>query len=248
MERLRRIEMKIGYCEDEKVQAEWMKEQIYEWAKNHKMEVEVQLFESAEQFLFESQVIDYDLILIDISMSQINGMELARRIREKDLKVVLVFVTSDPSYVFEGYEVNAYRYLIKPIERAKLDEILNDVVQKKMQQSKEYIIIKVAHETVRMECDTILYIEVQGHYVLLHDVSGKVQLIKSSFASIWEKLQTSSKHFFLTHRSYAVNLSKIVQIGKTECTLVNQEKVPVSRSAYKALNNAFIQYNLEETK
>ena len=85
MERLRRIEMKIGYCEDEKVQAEWMKEQIYEWAKNHKMEVEVQLFESAEQFLFESQVIDYDLILIDISMSQINGMELARRIREKDL-------------------------------------------------------------------------------------------------------------------------------------------------------------------
>lgn len=117
-----------------------------------------------------------------------------------------------------------------------------------MQQRKEYLIIKVDHEMVRIECDTILYIEVQGHYVLLHDVFGNVQLIKSSFMSVWEKLQANSQHFFLSHRSYAVNLSKIVQIGKTECTLMNEEKIPISRSAYKALNEAFIQYHLEETK
>lgn len=240
--------MKISYCEDQKAQAAWMKEQILEWATTHQIEVDVHLFESAEQFLFESEVIDEDLIFIDISMRQINGMELARKIREKDSKVILVFVTADPSYVFEGYEVSAYRYLIKPIERAKLDGILNDVVQKKMQQRKEYLIIKVDHEMVRIECDTILYIEVQGHYVLLHDVFGNVQLIKSSFMSVWEKLQANSQHFFLSHRSYAVNLSKIMQIGKAECTLVGGEKIPISRSAYKALNEAFIQYHLEETK
>ena len=74
-------------------------------AKNKNIEVHADLFESAEEYLFKAEQNYYDVIFLDISMRGQNGMELARKIREKEKDVILVFVTSDASYVFDGYEV-----------------------------------------------------------------------------------------------------------------------------------------------
>ena len=101
-------------------------------------------------------------------------MELARKIREKEKDVILVFVTSDASYVFDGYEVGAYRYLMKPVDEKKLWEILDYARTQNAEDNGNYILVKKDGQSVRVDLNDMLYIEAQKHYVNLYlDRSGK---------------------------------------------------------------------------
>ena len=115
--------MNIAYCEDEKIQKEILEELLCRWGK-----VDLVWYESAEQMLFECDGrYPFDLIILDIQMRNQNGMELARQIRRADPQVPLLFLTATKEYVFEGYEVNALRYLIKPIQPSQLFAILGEI-------------------------------------------------------------------------------------------------------------------------
>ncbi|MBR5790036.1 MAG: LytTR family transcriptional regulator, partial [Lachnospiraceae bacterium] len=90
----------------------------------------------------------------------------------------------------------------------------------------------------------IIYIEVKGHYVDIHTASETI-IYKTSFEDLMKLLNENSLVFIKTHRSYAVNLDKILKIGRMEVTLITKETVPVSKSMYESVNKAFIKYNLE---
>ena len=236
--------MTICYCEDEPAQAKSFAIKIEQWAKNKNMAVHTDLFESAEEYLFKADQNAYDVIFLDISMKGQNGMELARQIREKEEDVILVFVTSDASYVFDGYEVGAYRYLMKPVEERKLWEILDYVRAQNATEEENYILVKKGSQSVRVNLRDVLYIEVQKHYVNLYLENAEPMTVKVVFAELLQKMQEKSDTFLTTHRSYAVNIDKVVRIGRTECILSDGSSIPVSRSFYKAVNEAFIKYHL----
>ena len=159
--------MTICYCEDESAQAKAFAIKIDQWAKNRNMKVRTDLFECAEEYLFKAEQNAYDVIFLDISMRGQNGMELARQIREKEKDVILVFVTSDASYVFDGYEVGAYCYLMKPVDEKKLWEILDYARTQKEVEEENYILVKKDSQSVRVNLKDIIYIEAQKHYVNL---------------------------------------------------------------------------------
>lgn len=236
--------MTICYCEDESAQAKAFAIKIDQWAKNKNIEVHADLFESAEEYLFKAEQNAYDVIFLDISMRGQNGMELARQIREKEKDVILVFVTSDASYVFDGYEVGAYRYLMKPLDEEKLWEILDYARTQKEVEEENYILVKKDSQSVRVNLKDIIYIEAQKHYVNLCMENKESINIKTAFTELLQETQEKSDTIFLTHRSYAVNIEKVVRIGRTECVLTDGSVVPVSRSFYKEVNEAFIKYHL----
>ena len=236
--------LRICYCEDEPSQAELLKSKVLSWAEKNEVRAAVDLYTSVEEFLFKTMSFSYDLLFLDIAMKGTNGMELAKKVREKDKDVTLVFVTSDPSFVFDGYEVGAYRYLMKPIGNQKLCEIL-EYVRTKQNADTSCIMMKVENANQRILLRDVMYIEVQGHYVNIHLSEGRITTIKTSFCDIVKQMNAERESLIQTHRSYAVNLYHIVKIGRTECHLVNGEVIPVSKSAYKPLNDAFIKYNLE---
>lgn len=233
--------MRVCYCEDESAQAKFLKNKIDQWALQNKIEVNIDLYISAEEFQFKAFIENYDLIFLDISMTGMDGMELARWIRQRNQEVVIVFVTSDPSFVFQGYEVGAYRYLLKPIEYDKLTDILTYVENKFDDKSENNIIIKIENENRKINLNEIIYIEVQGHYVIIHMDNEKSISLKSSFEQIMKKLNENTKLLYATHRSYAVNINKVKRISRTECVLDSGETLPVSRTASHELNEAFIQ-------
>lgn len=237
--------MRVCYCEDEAAQAKLFKNQVDKWAIENGTNVRMDIYESAEEFLFKTDVVAYDLIFLDISMKSMSGMELARRIREKDNNTVIVFVTSDPGYVFEGYEVNAYRYLLKPVSETKLAEILEAVRTRENQTQEESIILKLAGENYRLKLSDIMYVEAQGHYINIVKADGETLSLKSGFSDVLKRINETGEHCVTAHRSYAVNVSKISSIGRSECHLSDGTTIPVSRSAYKDLNDKFIKYNLE---
>ena len=236
--------MTICYCEDESAQAKAFAIKIDQWAKNKNIEVHADLFESAEEYLFKAEQNAYDVIFLDISMRGQNGMELARQIREKEKDVILVFVTSDASYVFDGYEVGAYRYLMKPLDEEKLWEILDYARTQKEVEEENYILVKKDSQSVRVNLKDIIYIEAQKHYVNLCMENKESINIKTAFTELLQETQEKSDTIFLTHRSYAENIEKVVRIGRTECVLSDSSVIPVSRSFYKEVNEAFIKYHL----
>ena len=236
--------MTICYCEDESAQAKAFAIKIDQWAKNKNIEVHADLFESAEEYLFKAEQNAYDVIFLDISMRGQNGIELARQIREKEKDVILVFVTSDASYVFDGYEVGAYRYLMKPLDEEKLWEILDYARTQKEVEEENYILVKKDSQSVRVNLKDIIYIEAQKHYVNLCMENKESINIKTAFTELLQETQEKSDTIFLTHRSYAVNIEKVVRIGRTECVLSDSSVIPVSRSFYKEVNEAFIKYHL----
>ena len=236
--------MTICYCEDESAQAKAFAIKIDQWAKNKNIEVHADLFESAEEYLFKAEQNSYDVIFLDISMRGQNGMELARQIREKEKDVILVFVTSDASYVFDGYEVGAYRYLMKPVDEKKLWEILDYARTQKEVEEENYILVKKDSQSVRVNLKDIIYIEAQKHYVNLCMENKESINIKTAFTELLQETQEKSDTILLTHRSYAVNIEKVVRIGRTECVLSDSSVIPVSRSFYKEVNEAFIKYHL----
>ena len=236
--------MTICYCEDEPAQAKSFAIKIDQWAKNKNIAVHTDLFESAEEYLFKAGKSVYDVIFLDISMRGQNGMELARQIREKEKDVILVFVTSDASYVFDGYEVGAYRYLMKPVEAKKLWEILDYTRVQRAAEEENYILVKKESQSVRVNLRDVLYIEAQEHYVNLCLGKAEPMTVKAVFAELLQEIQEKSDTFLATHRSYAVNIDKVVRIGRTECTLSDGSSIPVSRSFYKAVNEVFIKYHL----
>ena len=236
--------MTICYCEDEPAQAKSFAIEIDQWAKNKNIAVHTDLFESAEEYLFKAGKSVYDVIFLDISMRGQNSMELARQIREKEKDVILVFVTSDASYVFDGYEVGAYRYLMKPVEAKKLWEILDYTRVQRAAEEDNYILVKKDSQSVRVNLRDVLYIEAQKHYVNLHLENEEPMTVKAVFAELLQEIQEKSGTVLTTHRSYAVNIDKVVRIGRTECILSDGSSFPVSRNFYKAVNEAFIKYHL----
>lgn len=218
--------MNIAYCEDEKIQKEILEELLCRWGK-----VDLVWYESAEQMLFECDGrYPFDLIILDIQMRNQNGMELARQIRRADPQVPLLFLTATKEYVFEGYEVNALRYLIKPIQPSQLFAILDEI-----QASTKRSILLNGN---RIDLNVLVYVEAEAHYchLVFEDYRQKEKI------GIRELKTMLDDSFVMIHRSYLVNIAKVDQIRREELS-AGSFTLPVARSQLKTVSEAFIEYN-----
>ncbi|WP_303017148.1 LytR/AlgR family response regulator transcription factor [Holdemania massiliensis] len=218
--------MNIAYCEDEKIQKEILEELLCRWGK-----VNLVWYESAEQMLFECDGrYPFDLIILDIQMRNQNGMELARQIRRDDPQVPLLFLTATKEYVFEGYEVNALRYLIKPIQPSQLFAILGEI-----QASTKRSILLNGN---RIDLNALVYVEAEAHYchLVFEDHRQKEKI------GIRELKTMLDDSFVMIHRSYLVNIAKVDQIRREELS-AGSFTLPVARSQLKTVSEAFIEYN-----
>lgn len=231
---------RIAICEDEKAQREYLTNLMECWRVISGEKVLTDTYTSAEQYLFETEgKAPYDLLLLDIQMGQMNGVELAGKVREQDTRVNIVFLTGIKDYAIEGYEVGAVRYLLKPVKEAELFALLDRLCEETKIQKEDYFLFQAAGVTNRVLFSEILYAEAEGHYVCVK-MPEKEWKWKENISSLSETLET--KGFFLLRRGLYVNLAKVEQIGKTECILDNGEVLPVTKARYPALNEAFIAY------
>ena len=240
--------MNIAYCEDEKIQLEYMEQLIKKWADEGKCAVTYFGYGSAKELLFEHpDSFPFDLLLLDIDMDGMDGMALAKEIRKWDKELPIIFLTNRSEYVFEGYEVGALRYLLKPLEEKKLFSLLDDIFATQGKE-KRYLIETVDGETVKIPVDTIYSVEAKGHYICLHTSEGNYEYKKnlSEIAEELTKEQPGQKSKFIsTHRSFLVSLAAVERVQRTECILTDGSSVPVSRNAYKSVNEAFIRYYMK---
>lgn len=230
--------MRIAFCDDEKTQSIFLKELTDTWEQAENKTCTITVYGSAEEMLFENQVsFPFDFILLDIEMDKMNGIDLARQIRKYDKNVYIAFLSNRRDYVFEGYEVGAVRYLLKPLKADQFFPLLT-MVQNSLDTETKYIIISSDGEKIKLETDSIAYVEALGHYSRIY-TADKIYEVKLHINEILERL---GEEFIQVHRSYLVNISQIERISRVDCILSGGVTVPISRNSYQSVNRAFIEF------
>lgn len=232
------MKYRIAICDDEQNQIEYITSIVTSWSNHKGHSCEIRTFASAEAFLFEYEEDKaYDILLLDVEMKNINGIELAKRIRKDNNRAEIIFITSHFEFVGEGYEVDALHYLIKPISVEKLTQVLTKAAEK-LSVEPPSVVISCEGETVKLYESDILYVESFLHYIVIHTKDNEYK-IKENISVFENKV---SDVFYRIHRSYLVSLKYITRISRTSVNIGNTE-LPLSRGKYDNINRAFIEHN-----
>lgn len=232
--------MRIAICEDNKEHTEILAEMVNRWAKKENIQVVIGRYQSAEQFLFcMKDELPYDLAFLDIQMSKISGLQLARMIREEDRLIFLVFTTALKKYAPKGYEVSAFRYLIKPLQEDEVFQVLTEAGRMLVERKKEAVIVTRGDESRRVFMDDIYYIEVDNHHIILH-LRGETIRFKAKLKEF--EIQFKEPQFCKCHRSYIVNMKYTGRISREGVEIDGKRILPISKSRWEALNHCYMEY------
>lgn len=228
--------MKAAICDDSALDCEFVKEITEKWGKHCSADLHVDVFSSSESFLFHyAEVKDYDILLLDVEMGQMDGVTMAKKIRRENRTVQIVFITGYSDYIAEGYEVEALHYLMKPVREEKLFAVL-DRAAEKLRQNEKVLNLELSGEMVRLPMHEIRYLDVQKNYVTVH---GKQDYtVKRSLGDFETELDD---RFFRAGRGLILNLKAISRVTKQEVHLSDGTVLPLPRGAYESLNRAIIE-------
>lgn len=228
----------IAICDDEQDFVTELEEMIRKYAGETGIEIRTTTFKNGLK-LIECNKIEIDLIFLDIRMDTMNGLETAKRIREKDEKVSIIFLTSLAKYALEGYEYRAENYIIKPITYVRLKNEMNKWLKNYKRNDKKYILVHNGEGQHRVDLHTLKYLETYNRNVLLHTDKGGI----ISYKKMRElEAELEEAHFLRCHSSYLVNLSFVKRVGKLELELMNGEKLPISQPKRKFVMEKLADY------
>lgn len=232
------MELRVGICDDSQTDGAYVGSLLSRWAQERGITLHVEQFPSAESFLFRyAEEKRFDLLLLDIEMGQLDGVSLAKEIRQGNQQVQIVFITGYSDYIAEGYEVAALHYLLKPVNGEKLRSVLDRAVDK-VRQGERVLTLEQGGEMVRIPLGEIRYLEVCRNYVTVH---GKEDYTtKSTLSRLEEGLDG---RFHRLGRSMVVNLECVRRVTRSQVVLADGSVLPLPRGAYEGLNRAIIAHS-----
>lgn len=231
------MKYKIAVCDDCEADRQYILHMVYHWAASAGHMVQTAAFSSAENFLFHyAEEKDYDILLLDIEMGEMDGVTMAKQLRKGNDTVQIIFITGYSDYISEGYEVAALHYLMKPVKEEKLYAVLERATEK-LEKNEKVLSLESGGEMVRIPLYQIRYADVTGNYVTVHaqdDVTVKMTL--------GELQKLLDERFYRAGRSMIVNITQIGRVTKTEVYLNDGTVLLLPRGAYEGINRAIIMY------
>lgn len=228
------MDYRIAICDDRQEDREYVRQLTARWAQQRGNQMEMTQFCSAEQFLFSCPQPDFDLLLLDIEMGEMDGVSLAKQVRRTNELMQIVFITGYSDYITEGYEVAALHYLMKPVKEEKLFAVFDRAVER-LHKNTKVLTLETAEEMVRVPLYQVSALEVQRNYVTVH--ARQDYTVKKSLSELMEQLD---ERFFRVGRSAVVNLNDISRVTRSDIYLTDGRSIPLPRGAYDKLNRAII--------
>jgi DNA-binding LytR/AlgR family response regulator len=228
---------RVAICEDEQALSNALAKTCRDIMDGLDIEHGVIPFKSSEDFLaFSSErKIKFDLILLDIVMGSMDGMELAKVIRKTDSEAAIIFTTSSADRVFDGYDVGALHYLTKPVDEAKLKSLIQSAYSDKFQNS--IFVFKSGDSNYRVMVKDIISLETVGRKV---EIAYRDRMLHcpGKLSELLERLPND--RFVRCHQGFAVNIGNIREITRFWAIAVNGKKIPISRAYMKDVQKAFL--------
>ena len=232
--------LQIAICDDEQFYREKIKYLLEEYLQAKGMLYTLHLFLSGEDFLEQCENnVRFDIVFLDISMEEVDGIQAAQRIRSFHSDTYIVFVTAFIDYALEGYKVNAVRYLMKDTLEIALEECMNAILQK-MQVAR--VTFSFLEGEKRLYTDNILYVESRGHKSIFHYMESEMVSYQ-----IYDKLDSVERNlegygFLRIHKSYLVNMKHIRKISNYIVSLDTGEELHVPRLRFQAVKEGCVAY------
>ena len=234
--------IKIAVCDDEPMMAQELAGHLADYMKEKSMTAScsVSIFPNGRALLDAAD--RFDVIFLDIQMEQPDGMETAKLLRRRVDHSLLVFVTVLKELVFDAFQVEAYDYLLKPLDSARFKQTMNRVLRSLERRTVENIVIQRGTGCEVVLLSDIVYCEVLGRKVYLHKNDGTV----SGYYDRLEDLERRvDGRFFKCHRSFLVNLDYVRGCQDGQVLLSQGERVPASRLRERELTQALLRYMKE---
>ena len=217
--------MKIGICDDDKQMMNLIKQMILAFPSD-KVDWHIECFDSGRAIVASETI--FDLVILDVQMPEMDGIEVAKHLQEKDWQTMIMFVSSHAGYNRMGYRLGAFQFLIKPFDQETFHEELQRAVEHYEQNHRTF---KGANkDTVfALPLGDIVYFKVEGRQIIVHTQDGGTHQTYGRINQI--ETQLEADHFVRCDRSYLVNLKYVDKVGEYDLTLKSGywPTIPVSR-------------------
>jgi len=230
--------MYIAVCDDNPHDLKQIAEIIAQFAASCSVPVRYSLFDNAEQMLKATRTESFTHYLLDVIMSPLDGITAAREIRTFDAEAKLVFLTSFSEYAYQGYQVKACDYLLKPVQPDQLFSLLAHFKEKE-DRTGECLCIQDGRSFFRLPFAHLSHLEINQKKLYFFLTNREIRQIPGSMAE-YEKLLLSRPEFIKIHRSYIVNLNQISSLSPEGCMMFSGKNLPVSRLLYHQVQSQFM--------
>lgn len=227
----------IAIVEDEVAFAAQLQEYLEQYQKENNVRFKVSVFEDGEDILKDYQPL-YDIIMLDIEMPKVNGMQAAEQIRGQDTDVTLMFITNMAAYAIRGYEVGALDFVMKPINYYTFSMKFTRVLKRTRQKAQQEILLTLPDGVKKLNVQQIYYVEVQNRMLSYHTDEG-VFAMRGTMQSVEQMLAPYA--FAKCNHWYIVNLKHVSEVHKTT-VLVAGHELDVSRRNRTAFLKALTEY------
>ena len=227
----------IAIVEDEAAFAAQLQEYLEKYQEENDVRFKVSIFGDGEEILKDYQPL-YDIIMLDIEMPKVNGMQAAEQIREQDTDVTLMFITNMAAYAIRGYEVGALDFVMKPINYYTFSMKLTRVLKRTKQKARQELLLTLPDGVKKLNVQQIYYVEVQNRLLSYHTDEG-VFMMRGTMQSVEQMLAPYA--FAKCNHWYIVNLKHVSEVRKTTAIVAGHE-LEVSRRNRTAFLKALTEY------
>ncbi len=183
-----------------------------------------------------------DILITDIDMPEISGMDIAEFIRHENIDVILIFLTSHSEYVYESFEYAPFRYIRKEFMKTELVPALTAACAKSYTKREQYLVTKVNGNDVRIKIRDILYFEMENRKCAIHTVDGQVYMTWEKIKTLRNEIEKKDKEFIQVHSGCVVNKRYVKMIKNCEMVLDNDEKIAISRRKKQEISDIIMEY------
>lgn len=225
--------IRIAIVEDDKLMQQELIEVTHRFFKENNLKCETYTFSNAEDFLVDYEN-NYNLILMDIDLPSMDGMSAVKKIREHSLDTMVIFVTSLAQYAIEGYKVNAFDFIVKPVQYYNFALSLKRALKTLIVQEENTIVVSNKNFMQKIEINNLKYIEVINHNLYFHTVNNVIEM-RGVLSTYVEQLKKYD--FVLCNRCYLVNLKYVSKITQDN-VIVGNDKLILSKKRRAEFINA----------
>lgn len=237
--------IKIAVCEDEKVLYRELEKYVGMYAQDNNVSITMDWFPSAEELL-ECYSMQFDLVFMDIKMKEMSGIEAAKKIREKDNRTAIVFLTAFLEFALEGYNVDASDYIVKPITLEKVERAFRKSLGSLHKREQVYM-VKYKGTIQKLFVSDILYVEAYQHKRYYHLINGVIEEDIGTLKELME--QDQGRNFIMIQKGCIVNKNWIERCYNQVIRIRGiQKEMPVSRLRWKDVEYQFLIHCRERTK
>ena len=231
--------IRIAICDDEKHMSDHIRSFVSDFFRKKNREISLRMFSSGEELLIYNGQID--ILFLDIQMKDMDGMETARKLRADKFRGFLVFITVLKEMVFQSFEVQAYDYLVKPVDKKQFEKTMERLYASMQHKnaSEDSLLVQRGYEGRIIREDEIVFCEIIDRKIYLNLASGEVV----DYYERIEKLETKlDNRFYRCHRSYLINLKHLKGYKNGTAYMDNGKEIPVSRLRSKEFSGVVLQY------